>query len=66
MGTTIDIGDLPPEQARIVQEFVEFLKTRTRGNSNLLREGGTEEPVFAAWPLGVKSRLSREEIYDHL
>ena len=66
---SVDVHDLPEEEARLVAEFVKFLRRRK------LRQhaayGGTEEQpltetTFAVWPLAVKGTLSREEIYDHL
>jgi len=30
------------------------------------KEGGKEEIDFATWPLGVKGKLTRREIYDYL
>jgi hypothetical protein len=56
----IDIHDLPPEEAKLVEEFVEFLRNRQR------KEKRKEPLNFATWPLGVKGKLTRKEIYDYL
>jgi hypothetical protein len=61
MGRTIDVGDLPPDKIRMVEEFAEFLKMREKE-----RKGKKEHVTFSKWPLGVKGRLGREEIYEYL
>lgn len=67
MARTIDIHDLPEEEARLVQEFAEFLKERAKIRKEKTRETeGKDETVFATWPLGVKGKLTRRDIYDHL
>jgi len=61
---TIDVHDLPEEDINLLQEIVEFLRKRA-----MLRQKKTtkEEKIdFASWPLGVKGKLTRKEIYDHL
>jgi hypothetical protein len=65
---SIDVHDLPEDQAQLVAAFVEFLRRRVQ--QEMLR---TDPPVktpaenpFSSWPLGVKGTLSREEIYEHL
>jgi hypothetical protein len=72
----IDVHDLPEEEARMVAAFVEFLRRRRsqqldgEQEPQEIREASPgqtpAETVFAAWPLGVKGLLTREEIYDHL
>ncbi len=62
---SIDVHDLPEDEAQLVAELVEALRHRKP------EEEAAEEPVpgespFAVWDLGVKGTLSREEIYDHL
>ena len=69
---SIDVHDLPEDEAQVVAAFVEFLrKRRTQGAeapyaAATRAEATLPEPAFATWPLGVKGTLSREEIYDHL
>lgn len=69
----IDVHDLSDEEAKLVAEFVEFMRQRKKQQVKIQQEKIEEDieqapPVvsFAAWPLGVKDTLSREEIYDHL
>ena len=69
----IDVHDLSDEEAKLVAEFVEFMRQRKKQQVKMQQQEKIENikhapPVvsFAAWPLGVKGPLSREEIYDHL
>ena len=65
----IDVADLPEEQAQLVKEFVEFLKARVSRNGPAVSPDTEEQEErirFSSWPLGVKSPLTREEIYDFL
>ena len=64
MTDTIDLHDLPEDEVKLVKEFVEFLKRRTKMRKEKI--GEKEEITFAAWPLGVKGKLTRREIYDYL
>jgi hypothetical protein len=64
MTDTIDLHDLPEDEVKLVQEFVEFLKRRVKMREK--KAGEKEEITFAAWPLGVKGKLTRREIYDYL
>lgn len=64
MTDTIDLHDLPEEEMRFVKEFVEFLKRRVKMRKE--KTGEKEEITFAIWPLGVKGKLTRREIYDYL
>ncbi|MGB9622730.1 MAG: hypothetical protein ACPL07_02685 [Candidatus Bathyarchaeia archaeon] len=57
----LEVGDLNEEEIRIVKEFINLLRAR---RSEKARE--SEEIVFKTWPLRVKGRLTREEIYDYL
>ena len=65
MTDTIDLHDLPEEEVKLVQEFVEFLKRRMK-----MRKAGGEEKVeeisFTAHPSDVIGKLTRREIYDYL
>ena len=60
MVNIIDIHDLKPEEARLVEELVEFLKNRQK------KKNKKEKIKFANWPLEVKGKLTRKEIYDYL
>ena len=64
MAEAIDVHDLPEEEIKLLQKFIEFLreKAKVRGKATAERE----EIIFATWPLGVKGKLTREEIYDYL
>jgi len=65
---SIDVHDLPEDEAEIVAAFVEFLKQRRQQQAQRQQvpaKTPTESP-FASWPLGAKGTLSREEIYEHL
>jgi hypothetical protein len=72
----IDVHDLPEEEAQMVAAFVEFLRRRrsqqAAGEQEPHEVRGTRpgqtpaETTCAAWPLGVKGTLTREEIYGHL
>jgi len=64
MTDTIDLHDLPEDEVKLVKEFVEFLKRRVKIREK--KTGEKEEITFAAWPLGVKGKLTRREIYDYL
>ena len=61
---TIDLHDLTEEEVRLVKDFVEFLKRRVKMKKE--KTGEKEEITFATWPLGVKGKLTRREIYDHI
>ena len=60
MANIIDIHDLKPEEMKLVEEFVEFLKNKQK------KKNKEEKVKFANWPLEVKGKLTREEIYDYL
>ena len=65
MITTIDVHDLPEEEIRFVQNIINLLKERERIKK--VEVGGEKEKIaFASWPLGVKGKLTRQEIYDYL
>jgi hypothetical protein len=63
----IDVHGLPEEEVQLIAAFVEFLRARKQEHRQPTAAAPVgQEPVFAAWPLGVKGTLSREEIYEHL
>jgi len=65
---SIDVHDLPEDEAEIVAAFVEFLKQRRQQQAQREQPAAhvPAESPFASWPLGAKGTLSREEIYEHL
>jgi hypothetical protein len=59
--------DLPEEAMQLIAAFVEFLRARRQEYRQPTMAASAErEPVFPAWPLGVKGTLSREELSEHL
>lgn len=61
MVKTIEISDLTEDEAKIIEEFVNFLKARRKEKPKK-----REEITFRSWPLKVKGKLTREEIYGYL
>jgi len=64
MAEIIDVHDLPDEEVKFVQRLVELLREKARIEKGKAEE--RKEVVFATWPLGVKGKLNRREIYDYL
>lgn len=64
MTKIIDVRDLPEEKVKFVQNLVQFFRETAKVDNDTHEEGG--ETTFSAWPLGVKGKLTREEIYDYL
>ena len=62
MANVIDLRDLPEEQVKFVQKLVESLKQKAK----IKRKRDGEAIAFTAWPLSVKGKLTRKEIYDYL
>jgi len=58
----IDVQGLPDEDVKLIEQFVRFLKLHAK-KTVTAPEG---DIGFAEWPLGVKGKLTREEIYDYL
>ena len=60
---SVDVHDLPEDQAQVIAAFVEFL--RQRRQEQAARESGAveEAPRVGVWDLGVKQPLMRREIY---
>ena len=61
MADTIDVRGMADEDIRLLRKFAQFLREKS----------GKEQPEaenvkFGSWPLGVKGKLTREEIYDYL
>jgi hypothetical protein len=65
---SIDVHDLPEDEAEIVAAFVEFLRERRHQRAQRAQPPANVPPesLFASWPLGAKGTLSREDIYEHL
>jgi hypothetical protein len=64
MTNHIDVHDLPKEQIKLVEEFVHFLRGRIAKKA--LTANGKKAVAFKSWPLGVKGKVSRREVYDYL
>ncbi len=58
----IDIRDLADEDARLIKQFVDFLRRKKEPVS----KKKAEKIAFRSWPLKVRGKLTREEIYEHL
>jgi hypothetical protein len=65
MADTINVCDLPEEDVRILELWVERLRAKVKRQRQAQRER-KEAVDFTTWPLGVKGKLTREEIYDYL
>ncbi len=64
MAKVIDIHDLPEEEVKLVQKFIEFLRKKSKKEGDA---GSEKEKIhFGAWALGAKGNLTRKEIYDYL
>ena len=65
---SIDVHDLPEDEAEIVAAFVEFLKQPKQQRAQREQPAAhvPAESPFASWPLWAKGTLSREDIYEHL
>lgn len=59
---SIDVHDLPEEEAQLIAAFVALLRRRRRAQQPV----DEEAPRVGVWDLGVKGPLTRREIYDHL
>jgi hypothetical protein len=60
----LDLTGLTQQDIQIVREIVEALKARTAGKLQPKTE--TSDIEFHTWPLGVKGKVTRDEIYDYL
>jgi len=58
----IDVRGIQDEDVKFLIKLVDFLKKKGETPKTL----ENEEIDFAAWPLGVKGKLTRDEIYDYL
>ena len=62
--TFIDIKELPETKSEVLFEFVKFLKKRTAEKKS--RKILKPKIKFQDWPLKIRSKLIREEIYGYL
>ncbi len=65
MEDRIDVHDLPDDEIMLIREFVEFLREKEKVKKRK-KEGRKQRINFATWPLGIKGKLTRKEIYDYL
>ena len=65
MANTIDVHDLAEDKVKIVEELVDKLCQKNNGNNNDDQSSVDLEPLNTR-PLGVKGKLTRKEIYDHI
>ena len=63
MAKMIDLQDLPEEEVKLVENLVDFLKDKAKVKKAMQQK---EQINFATWPLGVKGKLTRKEMYDYL
>ncbi|MBI4652317.1 hypothetical protein HY745_13785 [Candidatus Desantisbacteria bacterium] len=67
MSDIIDVHDLPDNEIRVVEQLVELLRKKTKPAKSHVAAYQKEKKIkFASWSLGVKGKLTREEIYDYL
>ncbi len=59
---TIDVKGLEEEETKLIQKLVDFLREKR----SVPEKEEKETIEFAAFPLGVKGKLTREEMYDYL
>ena len=60
---TIDVRGLPEEIAEQIQGLINLLKEDKTHKVSPAKE---EKIEFGSFPLGVKGKVTREEIYDYL
>jgi len=63
MQRIINLENLPDEQVRLIQQLIEFLKIKGKRERS---DKGKKKINFACFKIGVKGKLNRKEIYDHL
>ena len=63
----IDVKGLPEELACQLKQLVDLLKeNRTLQKAQDISLTNEEKIEFGSFPLGVKGKVTREEIYDYL
>jgi len=63
MPDTININGLDEQDISLIEALVKRLRKKVRNKGGAKEK---EDITFASWPLGVKGRLTRKEIYDYL
>jgi hypothetical protein len=64
---SIDVHDLPDEQAQLLAAFAEFLRQSQKPAPAQAPEARTKAtPPFATWPLAVKGQLTRKHLDEYL
>ncbi|MGC8490208.1 MAG: hypothetical protein ACP5SH_00585 [Syntrophobacteraceae bacterium] len=65
MADTLNVRGLSEQDVKIIERWVKGLRTRARSNEQRQDAAGKkDESTFAVWPLGVKGKLTRDDIYD--
>lgn len=65
MADTLNVRGLPEQDVLLIERWVERLRTKAgRDRQRPDQAGEKDEPTLAVWPLGVKGKLTREDIYD--
>ena len=57
----LDVSGLKPEEVKLLKEFLELLKARA-----IKQQAPEKEVEYRSWPLGVKGKITRKDIYDYL
>jgi len=62
MAKRVDLQGLPEKEVDYVLRLVDFLRKKAKATQTKEQK----DVAFAHWPLGVKGKLRRKEIYDYL
>lgn len=65
MPDTLDVTGLNEQDVSLLEALVERLRENKRKKKPEKAEE-KEDITLASWPLGVKGKLTRKEIYDYL
>lgn len=60
MVDTLDVRDLSDEQVKILERLAKLFRKHKKAKKEQTKV------VFNTWPLGVKGKLTRKEIYEHI
>lgn len=63
MPDSIDVRGLDEQDVSLIETLVKRLREKKRKKKEAK---GKEETTLASWPLGVKGKLTRKEIYEDL
>jgi len=63
MPDTINVNGLDEQDISLIEALVKRLRKKVRNKKGAKEK---EDITLASWPLGVKGRLTRKEIYDYL